>query len=398
MNELNKYYEQIAPAHSPEDTARSVMARAASARPEKRRGFKPAAIAAAAAVVMAGGATAAAAGLLNINGIFGGRITAEDEQLAGALVGATKDFTWTTSDDNYAIELKGVTGSESDMLLMYEIVRTDGKPVTDFMTNIPEDGELRGLVDIAFSDEYAFSESHDNNRYTINEEGNIEVYNRIITNGDISGQYYSVEAVNLYPKRLLRDFEQEHDVFVWSQKRSNTPIGFYADSKSFYAKQPTDIALNDERIIGLELEWSIGFTYLPSETAKLPKVIADEGAAVTLNYWKTFAGGGTDTRIFEITDSYFSSVGGRIEAVHCGEKLYGSSFENHNDIYLITEDGRRQPCTVIVGSLGYVGNYEIITTINIEIRYSETENGPTAAVDIAKAEAISINGEVFPLA
>lgn len=391
MDKIKAYFDGFVPEHSPEQIAGAVIQ---AAKESKRRRIRPIVAAAAAAVVMTAGVSAAAAtGLLNINEIFGGRITAEDETLAGALVGAAKDFTWTVSDEDYAIGLKGVTGSESDMLLMYEIVRTDGKPVTDFMTNIPEDGILKGFIDISFSDENAFSAACDTNVYCVNEQGNIEVFNRIITNGDLTGQHYSVRGTNLYPEQQMWDYLQHKDIGITMYtplEGSERPVGFYKKT------EPAGIELNDENIIGLELSWSIDFTYSPSEAARLSKAIKED-AEISVSRWLARTGG-LDTLECKVTKSHFSCVGGWIEAEYRGEATIGIYDDKHNDIYLLTDSGEQLPCTFVGwGSrTSYIG--EPVTSIDIEVRYGEYSDGPITAIDISEITAISINGETFPLA
>ncbi|MBE6901480.1 MAG: hypothetical protein E7478_03315 [Ruminococcaceae bacterium] len=396
MDKIKCYFDNISPEKSPEQIAQNVISNAESSA--RKRSFRPLTAVAAAAAVMAVGVTAAAAtGLLNINDIFGGRISAQDEVLAGELVIAAEDFTWSVSDDDYMIELKGVTGSKSDMLLVYEIKRTDGKPVTDYMTNVPEDGALVGFVEVGFSDESTFSKAMDDNQYAVNEHGNIEIYNRIITNGDLSGQQYSVNGVNLYPYHELWDFlQQQNDrIFMWDHRSDEHPIGFYSYN-SFKENKPLDIALNDEHIIGLELTWSIDFTFSPSNTATLSKTIKDTDNTINIDRRNTYSRI-VDTLDCKIIQNHFSCVGGWIELEYSGEPKVGD-FENYNEIYLITEDKTPIPCTFV--SRGYSTLYVngAVTTIDFEIRYSDTVEGPITAIDISEIEAISINGEIFPLA
>lgn len=400
MSEIKNYFDGITTAKSTEDIVKSVMARAEKHSEKSRMRFRPLAAAAAAAVALVGGVSAAAAtGLIDFNEIFGGRITTQDEQLAGALVGAAQDFTWSVSDDDYMIELKGITGSKSDMLLVYEIARTDGKPVTDFMTNIPEDGRLEGFIDIAFSDESAICGIKDSNQFIVNEQGNIEVYNRMITGGDISGRHYSTEVVNLYPKKIMNDFlaKQDSGAFMWRHLTDVPPIGFY-NEEAWAEGKPMDIALDDERIIGLELTWSVDFTYSPSETAILSKSISDEGATMTISR-KANLGDEAEALDCTLTKSHFSCVSGWLEVEYEGEIMSQASADGCNEVYLLMADGSQMPC-VYVGFVNITSHNDdpVTTTIQAEVRYSETLDDPITAIDISEITAISINGETFPLA
>lgn len=393
MSRIERYFEDITPMQTAEQIAQGVMRKAESGA--KKRSFRPlVAVAAAVAVTAAGVTTAAATGFLNINEIFGGRISAQDEMLAGELVIAAEDFTWSVSDEDYMIELKGLTGSKSDMLLMYEIKRTDGRPVTDYMTNIPEDGLLTSFVNNGFEDEKIFTAAMDYNQYTVNEQGNIEVFNRLITDGDLVGWHYSVDGNNLYPAQQLLDLQQDEHFIMWTVESDEIPMGFYTH-QSIEDAIPA-IALNDERIIGLELEWSIDFTYSPSGTSALSKNITAEDMAVSVNRQNTFTGD-TETLECTITKNHFSCVGGWLELEYYNEPDVGD-LGTVNEVYLITEDGNQIPCSFV--SYGYHTLYVdgTVTTIDAEIRYSENINEPITAIDISEITAISINGEIFPLA
>lgn len=397
MNKIEAYYDGISHGKDTAKLADDIIRRANHTA--TKRSFRPAAAIAAAAVLMVGGVTAAAAtGLLNINDMFGGRISAQDEQLAQGLVGAAKDFTWTTSDDDYAIELKGVTGSESDMLLMYEIVRTDGRPVTDFMTNIPEDGELDMFTDISFSDHSPYM-MKGSDMYFINEDGNVDIYYRIVTNGNITGEHYSQKSVNLYPEKMLWDYLQHKDVGIvmhMPREWSDRPIGFYND-EAFNDKTPLDIPINDENIIGLELEWSIDFTYYPSDIAALSKSIPEEDADVEVTHWKSLVGG-LETLDCNVTYSHFSCVGGWLEVEYAGEAYIGANYGGHNEVYLLMDNDEIHPCSFVGRGQGTFYEDEAVTRIDIEVRYGDAAEDTISAVDIEKIKAVYINGKTFPLA
>lgn len=394
---IREYYDEQRLSISTEDMTERVL-KAANEKPKRRAFRKPVVIAAAAAVVLVGGVTAAATGMFNINDMFGGRITAQDEQLAGALVGAAQDFTWTVSDDSYVIEFKGITGSEYDMMVSYEIARADGKPVTDFMTNIPEDGKLAcSYNDSSFdNDEFEIyrygTEVRRELHLTVNDEGNIDVCQMVFSDGNIADADYCLQAINLYPEKLLREFEDTNSVFLWYGEGTEVPTGFYAYSNSFYAGECEDISVNDERIIGLELEWTVSFHYDPSEAAIAEK--SADCSELTL-YWgdELNALGST---VVDVRSSCFSVLGGRLLLGYTGDAIKGSLSSEYNEIFLIMEDGTHISCA-ISGCFSY-SQTELGGSVTAFIRYSEQSDGVIDAVDITKAEAISINGETFPLA
>lgn len=401
MGKIHDYYDNIRLSRSPEELARAVLS--AAEKPKRRGNLRLLwATVAAAAALTAGVSAAAATGLIDLNTIFGGRIVAENEQLAGDLMAAAEGLEWTVSDDDYMIEFKGLTGSESDMLLLYTVVRRDGRPVTDFMTNIPEDGVLYGLADADFraADEEdgsrslrnsGYRESMGDSRYTINADGNIEVYKWVCTDGSIAGQYYSEEIMCVYPKKQLTRFKDENKLTLWGEW-GDTPAGFYTRGDNERA-QPV-LPVNDERIIGLELEWSVGFTYCPSRLGLQNKTLAEDNAEITLQCGGAY--GALATVEFVATESQFSSVGGRIQLVHYGTELKGSSMEKYNDVFLIMNDGAQVVCTVNASGAAY-SSKEQRSRVFATVQYSDTEYGNITAVDINEVSAISINGTVYTL-
>ncbi len=405
MSEIREYFDGISSEKSHEQISREVIARAKAERGSKKRGLKPFAAIAAAAVVMVAGVTAAAAtGLLNINAIFGGRISAQDEALAGELVIAAEDFSWSVSDDDYMIELKGVTGSKSDMLLAYEIKRVDGKPVTDYMTNIPEDGALTakywsecsaedGMTKLGVPLERGISTVSYNMQCSMTDTGNIEVYYRMTTDGDISDTTLTIDSLNLYPKAVLQEFEKQNDMYLSYPAGINTPVGFYGwGDGSIYDGKPLDIAINDERIIGLELEWMVQLSYNPNETAIQTKQM--DADTVKLYYTRYSGVGNTE---FTLLESEFSCVSGRLELTRTGSMLNGSVTEEYNEVYLITDSEEHIPCTVVMQAQSY-DHIEMTEDHVVDVHYSETLDAPITAIDISEITAISINGETFPLA
>lgn len=402
MNEIKNYFDSISHEHSPEELAQTVIAKAE--RGAKRRSFKPLTAVAAAAIVMAVGVTTAAAtGLLNINDIFGGRISAQDEVLAGELMIAAEDFTWSVSDEDYMIELKGVTGSKSDMLLVYEIKRVDGEPVTDYISNLSDNEMLvskywsecsaeDSITKLGVPLDRDITSMSTDTQFSITEAGNIEVYYKMTTDGDISNTTVTIDHLNLYPKNILADFEEQNDMYLFYSPNDTVATGFYSwDNDDIYDGKPLDIAINDERIIGLELEWTVQLSYNPNDTAIKTKQLD----ANTVNLYYSSKGLGNTE--FTLVENEFSCVSGRLEMTRTGSMLNGSITEEFNEIYLIADSGENIPCVVILHGQSY-DHIEKTEDHVVEIRYSETADGPITAIDIEKITAISINGETFPLA
>ena len=289
--------------------------------------------------------------------------------------------------------------------MVYEIKRTDGKPVTDYMTNIPEDGVLTAKYWSEWSDEDGTTKcgwpiNRDDittmcydMQCSITDTGNIEVYYKMTTDGNINGLLLTVDSMNLYPKAVLGEFEKQNDMYLSYPAGINTPVGFYGwGDGSIYEGKPLDIAINDERIIGLELEWMVQLSYNPNETAIQTKQL--DADAVKLYYTRYSGLGNTE---FTLVESEFSCVSGRLELTRTGSMLDGSVTEAHNEVYLITDSEEHIPCTVVGHGHSY-DHTELTEDHVVEIRYSETLDAPITAIDISEITAISINGETFPLA
>ena len=127
--------------------------------------------AAAAAVFIIGGSAVYAASEMNFIDIFGNYVHVADSELADSLMGAVHNFRYKVSDDDYAIRINGVSGDSSNMMLISEIYRKDGTPVTDYLKNFPEDE-----TDIDMPENHyvrSFSGSSSSWHSEINKDGNI---------------------------------------------------------------------------------------------------------------------------------------------------------------------------------------------------------------------------------
>lgn len=399
MKNINEYYDSIQMKASPEQMAQRVLSAAEKEkRGQKRFRFKgTTAFAAAAAAVLALGATAAAV-TLGFNSIFDGRVISQDAQLAEELMLSAKNVNWSISDEAYTIELQGITGSATDIVVRYDILRKDGRPVKDFFVNLPEDGQLTALMDIrGLNDDmveytdthYIFARYEDIVEF--NEDGNISVYERIAGSGDISGTEYSHRCVNLYPKQLLKDFEDENDVWAISGFTVNFPDPCFTTGSGEELRE-SDIPINDERVLGLELSWELTFDYQPAGKALESKKLLHTGEIDDIRF--DYTSHSLATPVCSIGDSLFTCVGGWMALDRDGaDNVDFSVSEKYNEVFIIMEDGTHIPVVLMSGmsSSGTKGTY--LT----EVKYSETVDGQITVIDIAKAEAISINGAVYEL-
>lgn len=398
MNDIKKYYDNIQMRSSPEEMAGRVLKASAETATKKKALKKPAVLAAAAVFILG---TTAAAVTIHFNDIFGGYITVRDEQLAEELMRCAEDVQWSTSDEDYEIVLKGVAGSRTDIVVRYDIVRTDGKPVKDFFVNLPEEGErLTAVFDIPAPKSGALGKLHSQQRpdyfyageetiITINDEGNISVYSRTVSTLDVSGITYTHKAINLYPKKLIEEFEKKHDVYL-NEPNSDYPYPHFVYWGS-NGEPAADLTAGDQSLIGLELEWSVELKYAPSEKALETKKMDYEGELGSIYF--THNGNGLATPVCTLGDSLFTCVGGWIGLDRSGVNLDFSISTEYNEIFLIKNDGTQVPAVI----MGNGASSSSKGTYLGRVKYSDTADGEITVVDIAEIKAISINGTVYDL-
>ncbi len=402
MNEIKDYFNKISLTQTSESLAERVMS--ASRQPARKLSLRPLTAAAAAVAVLAVGVTGAAAtGLLDFNTIFGGFMMTEDEKLAETLLSCAQNVEWSVSDEDYEIVLKGVTGSQNDMLVNYEIVRTDGKPVKDFFTNLPQSDRLDSIAtDFSDTERYLSAKEagedikqRSSTAITINEDGNIEIFGRMISDSDITGSRQSSECYNIYPHEALQSFLYTNGVLSVIDENG----AFFSHGTESGSFIRSDISVTDERIIGLSLEWKLAFDYYPTEAALSSKCISDMSQPVILR--QRYGTQGLKQAEYTIFDSSFTSVGGRlmIQQPDTTAKIdeQPSLANEYMDTFLITSDGKQ-----IEVSLGYMGSYyekqdEDIDMYCIDVRYSTDKISEITVVNVDDITAISINGTVFPI-
>lgn len=346
MSEIKNYFDGITTAKSAEDIAKSVMARAEK-RPEKSRmKFRPLAVAAAAAVVLVGGVTAAAAtGLIDFNDIFGGFMHSEDEAFANQILACAENVEWTISDDNYELVLNGVTGTQYDMFANYEIVRKDGKPVTEFMTNVPEDGTLLVIENEAL--EWRFDNTRKavvggvSRQCIINDEGNIEVFERWASDYDITGKRHEIEIRNVYPEDKFEDFRRMNH-FIYPDYNDEQDYFHIYDNMGEH--KVSDVTINDERVIGLEIEWALAFDYTPTEEALTSREIVATGNPVKIYLHE--GGEGIVHGSYNVISGSLSSVGGTLIVNEEIKRVSSSVAHEYTDTYVTTKDGENHPVTI----------------------------------------------------
>ncbi len=377
-NDIVGIFGKVSPIRSDEEMLRGVLRKAEEMKTTKNRiSIKKPIIAICAVIAAAalGVTGAAAAGIIEFDKIFGGYITAENEELGEKLISVNSDFRYSVSDDDYVIELKGVTGSASEIIAKLEFKRTDGKPVIDAFVN-----EYKPDQNISSADNVNCIGMVGYNQYTINESGNIDIDLNFCASSPISGEILTAKGFGFYPSETLFDFIAENNV-----PYENIPE---ADTSS---------------IVYIPVEWSFSFCYFPTEKA-LIEIEAEElntpvslnATAYTSDSSENFTGEFTVNKIkLTATRGYITLISESPEY-----KCYGISATNGNKVRFIKKDGTEVTAFISYSSTSNGGNVEC------GILYSKEpvgldENGYTQpkmiAADISEIEAIEINGVIIPI-
>jgi len=389
-------YNKITPLKSDEELLNEMLRKAENMNRGKNIRFKkPAAIICAATAALSLGITAAAAtGIISFSELFGGHITTEDEEVANTLLSQPENLKWTLSDDNYEIKMNGVAGTENCVMTSFEIVRKDGKPVTDFMINKPDEGESlksighEGLINDIGN---GWSSHLD---ISVNEEGNLDFYSYINCDGYLNGSTVILNGKNFYPLFKLNQFEHENGVFA--HYGDNIETGFYTFENPSVL---TDLSLESEEILSLELDWSLEFTYKTSELASVEKKIeADEPEIkITMDVIRGegFTKYPTQYKM-KIIDTSFTQIGGRIiTECYKSEHPYMYPETYNGEAAIIMDDGTEIPC-VMYNGLGTTYHDNLCTT-SFGIKYNPDIYSNFNIIDINNAVAVRICGTEFKI-
>lgn len=348
-----------------------------------------------------------------------------DSELADSLMGAVHNFRYKVSDDDYAIRINGVSGDSSNMMLIAEIYRKDGTPVTDYLKNFPEDE-----TDIDMPENHyvrSFSGSSSSWHPEINKDGNIQMYYEVsLPESTIKGKRFYAGGSDIYSFSLLNDLREKNNVYVWynpSEKKN--------EFKTYLSDEIVDISdeivdISDEDVIGLRLDWNFSFIYNPSEKSESVKKCSDTDSSFELYnniiFFSSDGKAGTESKEIWLTckpsNIAFTSVEGEMvysfediflsdndvseNSNYITDPVFQTDGENCNDIYIIKEDGSR--IDLIFGACkdDVSGN---IRTVNTSIQYIEYTGESNdehrkynqVFADVSEFSELYINGTVYKL-
>lgn len=393
--EYIELYEKITPLKSDAELLNEMLRKAENMNTSKNIRFKkPIAALCATAAALSLGFTAAATGFIDFSEIFGSHISSEDETVANSLISQPENLKWNVSDDNYEIKMNGVAGTESCVIASFELIRKDGRPVADFMINKPDEGEsLKSIGREGLINDYSGGWSSQLD-ITVNDEGNLDFYSYISCDGYLDGATVTYSGNNFYPFNKFRDFEAENNVFANFSETIET--GFYT-----FENPPvlTDLSIDSEEILSLKLDWSLEFTYEPTELASVEKKIAEDEPEIEMTLdvlrGEGFKSYPTVCKM-KIKDSSFTQIGGRIiTECYKSDFSYMSPEIYNSEAVLIMNDGTEIPC-VIHNLLGASFSDNLCTT-HFGIKYTSDLWGNLNVIDINNAKAVRICGTEFEL-
>lgn len=398
MNDFKENFGKVMERLSAErDFVASAKIRAEAERPQRKMSARRILCTAAAVcgVLVCGVTVAGSAGLIDFDAVFGNRISVNDSELADSLVGTVKNFKYKVSDKDYKIDIKGVTGDDKRVVVIAEILRTDGTPVTDCFANpVPPDEKqllsLSQVTKVSSLDSFGYGID-----YRIGEEGNIKLSAELYNVGGLDGKKMTFKGENFYPAVEYNKYERQNETDGVVQ----TEYVKYRDPVEVPDNGGAAIDLND--ILALDMKWEFSFTYRQSDKSKQVKSLNAPEESFPLNL-KVHTVGTKDEFVRKLTaqPSYMEagSTGGRVDYVYkntgyVGNLTYVTDVSECNEIYIIMKDGERVRSS-------FNGGYEFpdgdICTCSYELTYWDDDDREIF-IDVEDITAVSINGTVYKL-
>lgn len=424
MNEdiIKKAFENVKPS---EELVNSVLDVRNVPCKAKRQSFSVkrvfCAVAAVCAVFACGMTAAAVTGVINFKELFASYFSADDDEFANSLVGTVKNFSYKVSDEEYKIEVKGITGTEEGLFVVAEICRADGEPAADHFANPmeltfnPENKNYisPNWIECGTNGDF-LPVSYDS---YVNSAKNIEIYAALRQSQFETGESVTVRGENFYPSYKYWDFMKKNDVMYVRYEEPEFSGYIYCDwgseNNNTSNADFTPVDFDDSSIIALDLEWEFTFTPVPSKRAEKSKsakkfdkdFVYLENVYDKNNYDPNNAIAEYE-RVLTPTSIEVKPMGTYIKftfPMPDGEyddydKYTVSSDNINNKISIIFKDGSTIAASVSEwgfgindSGTGYSGN------MTITYRDFTVENTKPAVIDVKDVKAISINGTVYEL-
>lgn len=383
------------------------------------------AVAAVCAVCACGMTAAAVTGVINFKELFASYFSANDDEFADSLVGTVKNFSYKVSDEDYKIEVKGITGTEEGLFAVAEISRVDGEPAADHFANpmylSPENKDFptnKNYITPSWIERSADGEFFPAQYSSyVNGEKNIELCISLPSSQFETSESVTVRGENFYPSYKYWDFMKENNVTYVRYQEPKFSGYVYCDWESDYSGTSnadfTPVDFDDSSIIALDLDWEFTFTPVPSKQAKKTKAVKkfDKDFVYLENVYdkndydpnKVIA---EYERVLTPTSIEVKALGTYIDftfPMPNGEyddydKYIVSSDNINNKVSLIFKDGSTLAASIT--NLGYsINDSGTGYSGNMTIIYQDfsVEDSKPAVVDVKDVKAISINGTVYEL-
>ncbi len=390
--DYNKIFKQsfscIVPPTDDGSFIRSVTERKIAMEEKKKTAIRKPFIAvfAVIAALSLGVTGAAAAGIIDFNRIFGSTILAQNEEMGESLIGNAQGVEYSISDDDYAIELKGVTGNAETVIMTVEISRKDGTPVQEHFNNAERLEEQRIHTECTLlrpeNREFAYGNSA---VVAVNDQGNIEISTEVTLYNTHTG-----EPTNTAGEKIVfegQGFYPAADIF--SSSYFNTVFDTEADR----AARREEFREELDRIALLALDWSVEFVYQPSEASLRTLGFVEKAPTAAFLNWS-----GDEEYEFTLSDIKVGCIDVKLTAEVQGHRDDACVISPHkNKVKLIGKDGAELDVMMLMTggtSISYDEQRDVRT---MYYEYSFYHGESRIAVNIDDIAAISINGTEYQL-
>lgn len=324
---------------------------------------------------------AAAAGLFSFDEIFGNSyLRAENNETSDLLVADVISEKTYSDNEDYTVNLKGVTGSDNNFTAVVEIIRADGKPITDFMKSIGDKDLLVTIYDnckingVSPRCECRFDS-------IITDNGNIEI---MLTCTSDNNETFSGKEIEISGK----------DFYVFQNLIKKGPL---VSHYQLYDNEYEELIeaypdLTDDAV--LELDWGIKFTYIPTENTST-RTYTDFAEKVTV--YRGIEEFGDNEVQMTVKSLRLSSAALVMDYECTGHGTYSISIYCHNpddnEFVLIKKDGTE---IILELSSSYYGGLDKINTA--VFTYSkEKYSGENLVINLDEIEALRINDVTYTL-
>ena len=355
---------------------------------------------------------AAMTGLIDFDTIFGNYIAVKDSELANSLIGTVSHFKYKVSDSDYKIDVKGVTGTEREMIAVVEISRKDGEPTIKHLANPTDEIHLLYLWQEDNANQLLGGSSGID--FYINDAGNIELYMEFGSERKMDGKTVTVRGENFYPKKAYKDFKDANGIDYLHQKDFS---GYVKVDEIDGGNPPVPTKIDDSGVIALALEWEFSFQYKSSPEALKTKdsFEPDKGFPYYQDVYaliqKEYGSYSKDESTYTVQENPADSVqikigplGGKIQfsyplneyerACFGHPMAYSIDGRKGNQMLLIMVDGLKIPIKINSESKSNDGGP--LYQCSCSLFYLD-EQGRKKVIDIDSVTAISINGVEYGL-